>query len=166
MKRGIFIILAAAAAGAVGFFAFRQSESPMHPAKSHAQESPSQLPELAWLRDEFELDDAEFERIAALHVSYLPTCERLCARISEARRKVSALVLSGDSVTPELEAALREEAVLRAECQTAMLGHIYTTAAALPSEKSRAYLDAMLPEVLSMTSDPDQQHGAHGHVAP
>ncbi|MCB1206739.1 MAG: periplasmic heavy metal sensor [Verrucomicrobiae bacterium] len=161
MKRGPLIFLVAVAAGLIGFLAVRSlPNGSRHPA-SHGHDGHSQLPELEWLRHEFDLSDEEFARLSALHLQYLPTCESLCERIASARSRVKELVLAETSVTPELEVALREEAALRAECQAAMLGHIYVTAAALPSEKSRAYLEAMLPEVLGMNGDPEDRHGGH-----
>jgi hypothetical protein len=42
-----------------------------------------------------------------------------------------------------------------------MLRHIYVTAGALPPEKADAYLEAMLPEVLAMTSDTKEEHRGH-----
>ncbi len=161
MKRGLLILLGALGVGLIGFLATRLGtvSIPTHEVHSHGKGD--QLPELEWLREEFALSDTEFERIASLHLSYLPTCESLCSRIVAARKQVKELVLSGASITPELEAALRAEASLRADCQVAMLGHLYATAAALPPEKARRYLDAMLPEVLAMTADPGQHHGSH-----
>lgn len=161
MKRGPLILLAALAAGLIGFLAVRSLPFGSSGHASHGHDGHSQLPELEWLRQEFDLSVEEFDRIAKLHLAYLPTCESLCKRIAVARNRVKELVLAETEVTPALEAALREEADLRAECQAAMLGHIYITAAALPSDKSRAYLDAMLPEVLGMNGDPEGRHGGH-----
>lgn len=124
----------------------------MHEAGTH-------LPELEWLRREFELSESEFDRVSSLHLAYLPTCESLCEKIAAARGRVRALVMKGRSISPELESALREEAALRAECQMSMLRHLYVTAGALPPEKADAYLESMLPAVLAMTSEPTHHRG-------
>lgn len=161
MKRGL-LILAGSILLAVAGFVISRSLPVSHPSGGHGMhESGTHLPELEWLRREFHLSDSEFEQVSALHHDYLPTCESFCAKIAEARAKVKQLVLAGRSVGPELEAALREEAGLRAECQIAMLRHLYVTAGALPPEKANAYLEAMLPEVLAMTSDPPEDHRGH-----
>jgi hypothetical protein len=161
MKRGPWILLAAVVAGLIGFLSVRSLPVGSSGHASHGHDGDSQLPELEWLRHEFDLSGEEFDRVSKLHLAYLPTCESLCERIAVARARVAELVLAETEVTPELEAALRDEAALRAECQAAMLGHLYITAAALPPEKSRAYLDAMLPEVLGMNGDPEGRHGGH-----
>jgi RNA polymerase sigma factor (sigma-70 family) len=43
----------------------------------------SQQPELAWLKHEFSLSDAEFARISQLHEGYLPQCKERCRHIEE-----------------------------------------------------------------------------------
>ncbi len=161
MKRGLLILLGSVLAAVAGFLVSRSlpSTPPAYPGIPH--EAKTQLPELAWLRREFDLGETEFERVSALHLAYLPTCESLCERVATARGRVRELVLASSSITPELEAALREEAALRAECQTAMLRHLYDTAGALPPEKARDYLEVMLPEVLAMTSESAEHHGGH-----
>lgn len=161
MKRGLVILLGSILLAVVAFLLSRS----LHPAGPTApgvpHEAKTHLPELEWLRREFDLSPEEFERVSALHLAYLPTCESLCADIAAARGRVRPLILEGASVTPALEAALREEAALRATCQVAMLRHLYLTAGALPPGKARAYLEAMLPEVLAMTSEPTEVHRAH-----
>ena len=47
-------------------------------------------------------------------------------------------------MSPELTAALQENASIQVECQTALLEHVYQTAACLPPEKSKRYLEAVL----------------------
>jgi len=160
MKRGFWILLAALVACLVGFFATRSQRS-APAAGDHAHTDGTQMPELEWLRHEFALSGDEFTKVSALHLAYQPICETLCEKIAVARTKVRGLVLAGSAVSPELEAALREEATLRADCQSAMLGHLYETATALPPAKARAYLDAMLPEILEMTMDPADPHAGN-----
>lgn len=161
MKRGVVILVGSVLLASVAFFVSRSITESRPPTGGVPHETKTHLPELEWLRQEFNLSATEYERVSALHLGYLPTCELLCGKIAAARGKVRELILADRSVTPELEAALREEAALRAECQTAMLRHLYETAAALPPEKAGAYLEAMLPEVLLMTSEPAEDHRGH-----
>lgn len=161
MKRGLVILAASLLLAVVGFLVSRSLPASRPGGDGVPREGGTHLPELEWLRQEFDLDAPEFERVSALHLGYLPTCESLCEKIAAARGKVRELVLASRSVSPELEAALREEAALRAECQAAMLRHLYVTAGALPPEKASDYLEAMLPEVLAMTSEPAEDHRGH-----
>lgn len=161
MKRGLLIITAALLAGLAGFMlTSRQSRVPVaeHPAGGHAS---SMLPELAWLRHEFKLTEEQFSKISELHLAYRPTCESLCEKIIVSRKKVTELVAAGTDVSPGLKDAFREHALLLAECQSAMLGHLYETAAVLPPDQAKRYLEVMMPHVIDMTMDHDPGSGTH-----
>ena len=58
----------------------------------------SQQPELAWLKREFNLSDAEFERVTRQHEAYLPQCQEMCRRIDEQNAKVKQLLADRKSV--------------------------------------------------------------------
>lgn len=157
MNRGLVISVCLILAVCAGFLASRLlsnlSEAPREEASMEAQ--------LEWLRQEFDLNEDEFERVSELHAAYLPVCESFCQKILVARDHVREISLAGSMVTPELEAALQAESALRAECQAAMLRHLYETAGALPADKGKRYLEAMLPEVLSMTTEPSEHRSSH-----
>lgn len=151
MKRGLLILLAALLAGLAGFAVIRWQSTPPVLTATHGS---SLLPELEWLRREFDLTEEQFAKTSELHLAYRPTCEALCNRVMASHDKIKKLVESGEQVTPDLEAALREHAALHVECQTAMLTHLYETAAQLSPEQAKNYLDAMLPHVIEMEMEP------------
>ncbi|MGP8201428.1 MAG: periplasmic heavy metal sensor [Limisphaerales bacterium] len=135
MKKGIFILvvglaLAAAAYGCVYFFCTSSARN---------LERSSQ-PELAWLKEEFHLSDAEFKRISELHASYLPQCAERCRQIAVQNQRVKALLAATNQMTPEIEAAVAESARLRVECQRNMLRHFYEVSRTMPPEEGRRYL--------------------------
>src|SRR4030095_4694232 len=70
----------------------------------------SAQPELAWLKQEFNLSDAEFTRISQLHAGYLPQCKERCQRIDELNNMLSTTLASATQVTPEVEKLLSERA--------------------------------------------------------
>ena len=49
-------------------------------------------PELAWLKKEFNLGDAEYARIVALHQAYLPKCAERCRVIEQQSAKLKRLM--------------------------------------------------------------------------
>src|SRR5260221_9570476 len=65
--------------------------------------------ELEWLRREFHLSDTQFAKIATLQSAYTPVCDEMCRRIMETNSKLDRLVAEKREVTPEMEAAIREE---------------------------------------------------------
>ena len=100
----------------------------------------SDQPELAWLRDEFHLSDAEFKRVSELHASYLPQCQEMCRKIDAKNDQLQKLLANPTNVTPELERTLAEASELRAECQTMMLRHFIQVSQTMPPEQGRRYL--------------------------
>lgn len=162
MKRGLWILAAALLAGLAGFALSRQHCCTVlinPPPSSHHTDS--RLPELEWLRREFKLTNPQFAEVSALHLAYRPACEALCMRVMTSHDKIKKLVDHGTEVSPEITAALQEHASLQVECQTAMLKHLYQTAACLSPEQARNYLDAMLPQIIGMTMEPEPAHRGH-----
>ena len=135
MKKGVLILVlgllaAAAAYGCIYFVC-------MSPARSLQQ---SDKPELAWLKEEFKLRDAEFKRVSELHAAYLPQCRAMCCEIDAHNMKLQTLLAGATNLTPEITAALTETARLRSECQTMMLRHFFQVSQTMPPEEGRRYL--------------------------
>jgi hypothetical protein len=100
----------------------------------------SDVPELAWLREEFKLTNAEFQRITELHEAYLPECGERCARIDAKNNELRQLIAQAGAVTPEIERKLAEAAALRLECEKAMLAHFLAVSKAMPPQQGQRYL--------------------------
>lgn len=110
-------------------------------------------PELAWLKKEFNLGDAEFERVRALHEGYRPVCAESCKKIDDENRRVARLLGVSTNVTPEIQQALGEAAQLRARCYAQMLKHFYQVSQAMPPEQGRRYLSWMHAATLAPTHE-------------
>ena len=98
-------------------------------------------PELAWLKNEFHLSDAEFARISKLHEAYLPQCAQRCARIAEENRRLNQLLGRASSITPEIQNLLAERAKTRADCEGEMLKHFLEVSRTMPPAEGRRYLE-------------------------
>ena len=94
------------------------------------------IPELAWLRVDLKLSDAQFAKASELHVAYRPTSVEMCRSIAEAHAKLESLTHGSRAISPELEDAIRDHARVHAECHKKMLEHLYQTAD--QAEKRRA----------------------------
>ncbi|HVV70068.1 MAG TPA: periplasmic heavy metal sensor, partial [Verrucomicrobiae bacterium] len=94
-------------------------------------------PELAWLKQEFGLSDAELDRITKLHEAYLPQCAQRCQRIAEQNEKLEQLLSQSSSVTPEIRELLAARAQTRAECEAEMLKHFLEVSRTMPPEQGR-----------------------------
>ncbi len=140
-------MLVAVLAGLAAFFIMRWQKQPEadHLAASHG------MPGLFWLRNELKLSDAQFAQVQSLHEAYRPKCEQMCEKIAASHERVGALSAKAKELTPELSAALKEHADIHLECQRALLGHLFETAATMDAGQSRRYLDLVLPYVTNFT---------------
>jgi Heavy-metal resistance len=100
----------------------------------------SEQPELAWLKHEFNLSDAEFSRISQLHAGYLPQCRERCRRIDQLNGALSNALDTATQLTPEVEKLLGERAQMRAACQAEMLKHFFEISRTMPPEQGKRYL--------------------------
>jgi len=135
MKKGVLILVfgLVAAAAAYGCIYFVCTSS----ARSLQQ---SEKPELAWLKEEFKLSDAEFRSVSELHSAYLPQCRAMCLKIDRQNTELQNLIANATNATPDIERALAEAGRLRSECQTMMLRHFFQVSQTMPTTQGRRYL--------------------------
>ncbi len=146
MKKGILILAIALLAGVMAFCLMRSRTI------THSRENLlDSMPELAWVRTDLKLTDEQYAKVSELHVTYRPKCMEMCRRISAAHEKMDGLAGKGRELTPALEAAIREHAVIHAECQQEMLKHLYETARVLDEKQAAHYLETMIPFALDFT---------------
>ncbi len=155
MKKAALILIAAVLAGALAFYLMRS-----HQIAKHQGALLDSMPELAWVRTELKLSDEQFAEVSKLHSDYRPRCVEMCGKIATAHGRMVALAGRGREISPELETAIREYAATRAECQQAMLKHIYQTAGVLDKDQAARYLETTLPYALDTTP------GGSVHVHP
>src|SRR5271165_258186 len=101
MKRFALVVglgLLICAAGYLGVYHFRT-------APVRAMES-GPAPELGWLKVEFHLSDAEFDRIAKLHAAYQSECAEKCRRIDAKNAEIKEALAKAGGVTPEVQQEL------------------------------------------------------------
>ena len=111
--------------------------------------------EMAWLRAEYHLNNAQFAKISKLHDDYQPQCAERCRKIAAAHAKLRELVASSQTVSPEMEAALKDWTTLENDCRQALLRHVYAVSAEMSPEEGRRYLKMALA---SLTGASRQQH--------
>ena len=124
-------------------------------------ESPA--PELAWLKKEFQLGGAEFERVAKLHEGYMPRCAELCRRIAEKNSELQQVISATNVDAKAVEQKLKEAGNLRVECQQNMFNHFLEVSRQMPAEQGRRYLQWVQQRTLTPEHDMSQRHGS-GHT--
>lgn len=155
MKRSIVILLIAIVAGAAAFCLIRSQKL-----ADRQHLLLDSMPELTWVKSELKLSDGQFSKVSDLHAAYRPKCMEMCRRIAAAHEKVEDLIRENPAVTPALEKAIQEHAATHAECQQAMLRHIFQTAGAMDRDQAARYLKEVVPFALDFShSEPGEMHG-------
>jgi hypothetical protein len=152
MKKPFVILIAALIAGFIAFGITRK-----HCSVSKDSTLLDDLPELAWLRTELVLADAQFAKVAELHTAYRPVCAEMCRRIDESRMRLEAVALKHRTMDPELQQAIADYERVRGECKMKMLEHLYQTAALMNEEQAGRYIKVVIPSALGSPG------GAHSH---
>jgi hypothetical protein len=129
---------AAIAFGGINFFATRDLR----------QMAAAPNGELEWLRHEFHLSDAQFQKIADLQSEYAPVCGEMCQRIMEANSKLDRLLSENREVTPAVEAAIREAGSVQDDCRKQMLAQIYRVSVQMNPADGERYLRLMKSRVI------------------
>jgi hypothetical protein len=164
MKRSPVIVLLALAAGVTVFaasYVLAQRVCARHAADS--------ADDLAWLRQEFRLGDAEMGRVRELHDGYLPKCAEMCQKIAAKKSELESALAGATNITALAEQRVMELCELRAKCQVQMLRHFVEVSQAMPPEQGRRYLAEMQRLTLgfheqieqSMSHSADHEHGHH-----
>ena len=155
MKRAAVILvvgLLAAAAGDCTLY--------YHGTKRHLEMLVSPAPELAWLKKEFQLGDAEFERVAKLHEGYVPRCADLCRRIAQKNSELKQIVSATTVDAKAVEQKLKEAGDLRVECQQSMFNHFLDVSRQMPPGQGSRYLQWVQQWTLTPKHDRAQRHGS------
>jgi heavy-metal resistance protein len=115
-------------------------------------------PELAWLKQEFHLTEAEFTRVSQLHEQYLAGCAERCHQIDVKNQELAHLLAQTNNVTPEIQQALADAAQLRAQCQSKMLQHFYAVSRTMPAEQGKRYLEWVQSRTLLSDAHASMRH--------
>ena len=158
MKQGVLILILGLALGTVSFagvYYLRTAGS------RHLLNEPR--PELAWLKKEFKLSDAEFARISQLHAGYLPGCAARCQRIEEQNTRLRELFTQSRELTPEIQRLLALRAQMRADCEAEMMKHFLAVSQTMPPDQGRRYLEWVEQQTFMGGHAMEQSHHAHHH---
>ena len=72
----------------------------------------------------------------------------MCRRIDDQNTRVQQLLAATNAVTLEIKLALADAAQLRAECESAMLQHLYEVSRVMPPDQGKRYLAWVQQETL------------------
>jgi len=148
--KGILVLLVAALTSATSYFAYLHSAT-------QPTETMLAKPDcgMEWLGAEFQLTGEQFAKIKELHDAYRPKCTLMCQRIGSANERLAQLLGNNQSMTPEIEAALRECATVQEECRSNTLAHIYAVRAVMGPESGARYFKMMSARIFGTAPEED-----------
>jgi hypothetical protein len=153
MKRAWLILVAGVASALLAYFAFYYAGT-----RTCRMIEQDQVPELAWLKAEFCLSDADFQRVCQEHEAYMAGCMERCRSIDEKNQHLKQLLSMTNAVSPEIEKILAEAAQLRAQCQKEMLQHFYDVSRTMPPDQGKRYLAWVQDQTILADSHSQMHH--------
>lgn len=111
---------------------------------------------LAWLKTQYEVPDAAFEKIKALHEDYFQKCDAMCAQMLAAQRPDRHFPTR--NVSPSQASTLRrraetatlaQEKALCETCLNTMVDHLESVASLMPEGQGQRFLQDLLPELVN-----------------
>lgn len=104
--------------------------------------------ELAWLKSEFALTPAQYEKVLALHHAYRPVCAEHCSNYMATHRKLADLLKNQTQWSPEAGTLIAEQARIQSECHASMLKYAYDVAACMSPDQGRRYLEMIKMQLI------------------
>ncbi len=97
-----------------------------------------------WFCQEFEVDEAQREKMEALHTAYFPECEDHCVHYADTRQTLAEITRDPDlNNSPEHEHAARRLADLEKEADKRFIDFVYEIATEMEPGHSERYLRRM-----------------------
>ncbi|HVZ64177.1 MAG TPA: hypothetical protein VG838_06830 [Opitutaceae bacterium] len=104
--------------------------------------------ELAWLKQEFALTPAQYDKVLALHHAYSPICADHCSRYMAAHRQLADLLKNQTSWSAEAGTLIAEQARIQSECHASMLKYAYDVAACMSPGQGPRYLEMIKMQLI------------------
>ncbi len=109
-------------------------------------------PELAWLTNEYKINDSQFATISNLYTSYTTGCKERCSRIMSLNETLRTKVSGAGKIDGEVEKDVAEIARLRGECQRQMYQHFVDVSHAMTPDEGHRYLAWVMSQTTSCQS--------------
>lgn len=95
---------------------------------------------MAWLKNEYQLDDATFEKVTEAHRRYMRECAQRCHELADVNRHFLSEVQEDSPRQSDLDAVqiLRES--ICHDCRLAMIAHVHEVAALMKEETGRRFI--------------------------
>jgi hypothetical protein len=95
---------------------------------------------LAWLKQEYQLDDATFEQVTSAHRSYFRECEKRCHELEDVNRHFLSELEQHSAQKSDLDAIQVLQESICHDCRLAMINHVHQVATLMPEPAGRRFI--------------------------
>jgi hypothetical protein len=95
---------------------------------------------MAWLKQEYQLDDATFAKVTDAHRRYFRDCEKRCHELDDLNRHFLSQLKTDATPKSDLDAVNLLQENLCHDCRVAMIAHIHEVAALMPAPSGRRFI--------------------------
>ncbi len=95
---------------------------------------------MAWLKKEYELDEATFEKVTAAHRRYFRECERRCHDLADVNRHFLSETQEDAPPQSDLDAVQMLRESICHDCRMAMITHVHEVAALMDEKAGRRFV--------------------------
>ena len=95
---------------------------------------------MAWLKNEYQLDDATFEKVTEAHRRYFRACEQRCHELADVNRHFLSEVREDSQRQSDLDAVQILRETICHDCRLAMIDHVHEVAALMQEETGRRFI--------------------------
>lgn len=108
----------------------------------------AECPELVWLREQYSLDDEQFQKIQDLHNNHEMHCGHVCKELAETRKKLVEQGCNQTENTQSLQDALAEGRLLLANSQDLILDHMFAVSAEMDEPAAKMYRENIFSNLI------------------
>ncbi|MDX2111198.1 MAG: hypothetical protein SFY80_13270 [Verrucomicrobiota bacterium] len=117
---------------------------------------------MLWMRDEFNLTDAQCQLITEKHNAYRKQCAMHCEKIQSIRNSLKDLQSTPGHDAAPITALEAELKAWESECLHSVEGHLRDVASVMPEKEGKRYLKIVLSQLHSLDhSGPPDLHMNH-----
>ncbi len=143
MKKSLVVILLTAAASGAAFLGY------LHCATQGCRSLARQpVPELAWLKKEFQLTDGQYKTICERHAEYRKDIAEVCRDLRQAENRLESALASNTAFPGQIEEAVLEAGAARTRCLSAMVKQLLDVGGSMNEEQRERYINMMISRVL------------------
>ncbi len=106
------------------------------------------MPQLHWLKQEFQLSDQAYQQAVAKYRTFDPQCQARCRELAAAQQQLRSLIENRSEIDDEINAVLAHVEKLRHRGREATLAHMYDVAKCMEPNQAQRYQQMVILRII------------------